>query len=89
MLVVFLPCVACDGPRAIPIQEVRVEVCAATFECPECYSEWTVALPYKAWKELLGYDLAYGTQVSEREVETFARKARRFERELAAAGLAR
>lgn len=88
MLVTFLPCVKC-GPVAIPIQLIRVEVCAAHFECPVCYREWTVALPWKAWKEMLDYDLPYGTVVSEREVDTFARKARRFERELAAAGMAR
>ena len=87
MLVCVLECPRCRVRDEVPLWEVQVEVCAVTFPCDGCRDHVTVRVGFRSWQVLLEHDRPGGTMISQRELDTFARKSRQFERELSAHGL--
>lgn len=80
-------CLICEDLLTIPLSWCRVEPVALVYWCETCDKDVTVRLSMRQWNELKGTQVAGGSGISEVEVDTFVRKLRRLERELAAEGL--
>lgn len=78
-VVAALVCHGCEELIRVPIADLRVEKYAIHFVCQEC-GRMSRKFDRDVMAEMTDWDVAYGTIVSEREADQFARELRRIER---------